>query len=377
MKLVVEEYRKRFLTYENFTQKLHSLIAELLENEGIKTHLIESRVKDVNSFSEKITRPSKVYLDPLNDVTDLSGVRIIVYYNDDILKVAEILEQEFEKLECEDAHQAKNYEAESFGYLSLHYVVKINEIRSNLREWKRFKDIKSEIQIRTVLQHSWAAISHALQYKNESDVPKPLRRKLFRLAGLFELADEEFMSVRDEAITDKTEVKLSLASGDKDIAISPTSIEEFLSSWMLFKGILNFVEDLSFKVEPDGQSSEHNDYNDYEIYDDEEKDLDYYGVIASQCERIEVNTISQLETALEIDFKSYLTKLGATESEWRVSNSFILYLLIIRAKIEKFSAKVLIDEGWYDKIAMKVIKAAKEDKKANKMVKVDSELSSV
>ncbi len=276
MKLdVVEEYREKLSTYESFTKKLHSLISELLENEGVKVHLIESRVKDVKSFSDKIVRPNKVYNSPLNDVTDLSGLRVIVYYNDDILKVAKVIEQEFEKLECEDTHQQNNYDADSFGYLSLHYIVKINKSRSSLKEWSRFKSIKSEIQIRTVLQHSWAAISHALQYKNENDVPKPLRRKLFRLAGLFELADEEFMSVRDRARSDKTDVKESIASGDTDIGISPISIEEFINSWGYFEKILNQVRGLSFVLKAD-EYREVESFEEFEFHE-EEGSLNFYG----------------------------------------------------------------------------------------------------
>jgi len=56
-----------------------------------------------------------------------------------------------------------------------------------------------------VLQHAWASISHALQYKQEQDVPTVSRRKLFRLSALLELADEEFLSLRKE----QTEVTLS------------------------------------------------------------------------------------------------------------------------------------------------------------------------
>src|SRR5690606_5211126 len=98
-------------------------------------------------------------------------------------------------------------------YLSNHYIVKINSIRSHLPEWIKFNDLFAEIQLRTVLQHSWVAISHELEYKSKFDVPDLLKRKLFRLAGLFELADEQFVQVKQkqfelsQAIENKTDIE--------------------------------------------------------------------------------------------------------------------------------------------------------------------------
>ena len=46
--------------------------------------------------------------------------------------------------------------------------------------------------MRTVLQHGWALISHRLDYKTESEVPKEVRRRLFRVAALLETSDELF-----------------------------------------------------------------------------------------------------------------------------------------------------------------------------------------
>jgi ppGpp synthetase/RelA/SpoT-type nucleotidyltranferase len=59
----------------------------------------------------------------------------------------------------------------------------------------RYDDLKKlvcEIQVRTVLQDAWAIIDHHLSYKQESDVPKILRRKLNSLAGLVETAHDQF-----------------------------------------------------------------------------------------------------------------------------------------------------------------------------------------
>lgn len=52
--------------------------------------------------------------------------------------------------------------------------------------------LKVEEQLRTILMHVLAAISHKLLYKRENDAPNVLKRKLNRLSALIELADEQF-----------------------------------------------------------------------------------------------------------------------------------------------------------------------------------------
>lgn len=56
--------------------------------------------------------------------------------------------------------------------------------------------MKCEIQIRSVLQHAWAEIEHDIGYKSEITIPKEMRRSFSRIAGLLEIADKEFDSIR-------------------------------------------------------------------------------------------------------------------------------------------------------------------------------------
>ena len=52
------------------------------------------------------------------------------------------------------------------------------------------------MQVRSILQHAWAALQHDLMYKGEKVPTDSVRRRLIALAGLLELADHEFMAVR-------------------------------------------------------------------------------------------------------------------------------------------------------------------------------------
>lgn len=173
--------------HTHFTNQLYYLIQSLLVASDVKYQIVESRTKDIDSLNDKIDRKK---INDINDVTDLSGIRIIVYYQDDIDKIEKIIDDNFIIDKENSVDKSKLYKSNEFGYLSVHYIVQLNQDRENLTEWKHSKNLKAEIQVRTVLQHSWASISHELSYKKGYEIPKPLERKLYRLAGLFELADE-------------------------------------------------------------------------------------------------------------------------------------------------------------------------------------------
>lgn len=190
------EYDACYALHKAYTDKLRGLLAELLEQEKVHIHSVTSRVKPRDSLAEKLQRPTAHY-SSLSEVTDLSGVRITTYFSDGVDKAAELIRREFDLLPefCVDKRAA--IAPDQFGYLSLHYVVQLSKDRSALPEYRRFPHLRCEIQLRSILQHSWAEIEHDLGYKVEGDIPRHIRRRFSRLAGILELADEEFLGIRD------------------------------------------------------------------------------------------------------------------------------------------------------------------------------------
>ena len=79
----ISEQSKIRLTYEKFVIKLQLLLKDILDINKLKYHSIDGSTKSIESFSDKIKRPGKNYTHPLNELTDLAGLRIIVYYDDD------------------------------------------------------------------------------------------------------------------------------------------------------------------------------------------------------------------------------------------------------------------------------------------------------
>lgn len=163
---------------------------------SISHHSISFRCKTRESLERKID--IKQSYESLEDITDLAGVRIITHFADDVDVVASMVESEFKIDKVNSIDKRASLDPDRFGYLSLHYVVSLKKERDTLQEYSAFKSLKLEIQIRSILQHTWAEIEHDIGYKSSVEVPRGIRRKFSRMAGLLELADQEFAAIRVE-----------------------------------------------------------------------------------------------------------------------------------------------------------------------------------
>lgn len=239
-------YKEEHAIYKEFTDKLQKLIRELLQKHTIDAQ-IEYRTKDIAKFIEKIQREEKEYKNPLKEVTDLVGIRLIAYYKEDVDKIGEIIKKEFDVDLKNSIDKAQILDPDRFGYLSVHYVISLSPLRKELTEWKAFANIKAEIQVRTVLQHAWAAIDHKLRYKTAKEVPKNLRRQLFRLSALLELADGEFSNLKRLIEDTKEYYSQELKKGNLDIELDLSSLEVYLESTKQHLKWMKIAEQVGFK----------------------------------------------------------------------------------------------------------------------------------
>ena len=215
--------------YERLGTKIRDLLAELLREGGIQAEC-ESRAKTVESFREKIERDGKDYADPLADVTDLAGVRVILRSLTDVEKVARIIAGEFDVDQARSVNKVDQLDPDRFGYLSQHFIVRLKGARADLSDWKGLKGKWAEIQVRTRLQHAWAAIQHSLDYKNSRDVPKSLRRRLFRVSALLEIADAELDELDRAFASVVEEYRASLAHGNAQLELNVDSLRAYVES---------------------------------------------------------------------------------------------------------------------------------------------------
>lgn len=226
---VIKEYRKLCDSYKIFTEKMKNLVNELLKENNIHVHSVTSRVKTEASLQIKLEKLERK-ISKLYDVPDISGIRITTYFADEVDSIAEIIENEFIVDEKRSVDKRELLDPDRFGYLSLHYVVKLTKPRLKLTEYKRFRSCCAEIQLRSILQHAWAEIEHDLGYKSKYSVPSEIRRRFSRLAGLLEIADAEFIQIREELYDYEASVPERIAEAPASVSIDKASLTSFIKT---------------------------------------------------------------------------------------------------------------------------------------------------
>ena len=182
-------YRAQHGLYVTLREDAMRLIEGLIEGAGINIHHLTSRLKTPGGLAEKLRRKPGRYVQ-LADVTDLVGVRIITYFEQDVAAVSRALEAVFDVDWDNSVDKSKFHDPDRFGYMGVHYVMRFES-----REYAGGHSPRFEVQIRSILQHAWAEIEHDLGYKSRAAVPREVQRRFYRLAGLLEVADEEFMAI--------------------------------------------------------------------------------------------------------------------------------------------------------------------------------------
>lgn len=206
---------------------LHEAVARLLAlRPEIKVHSITMRQKSRGSLAGKLALPDRSYPE-LWDVTDLVGLRVITYFEDGVDRVAEVLEGAL-PLALEDSVDKRGRgDPGAFGYRSLHYVCRLADLPGAPPGLAA--NARGEVQVRTVLEHAWAEIEHDLGYKARDVVPAPVRRRLSRLAGLLELADQEFLAIRTSLEDYAAALPARIAAEGESVAVDRVSLGPLLA----------------------------------------------------------------------------------------------------------------------------------------------------
>ena len=204
-----------------------ALVTSIIDDAGINYLSVTGRAKSVPSFAGKAHRLIAELgetIDPMAEIADQVGVRVITYVQSDILAVADLLTEQLTVLDDRDLGQETAQQGR-FGYASRHLLVSLDHGEDTAYAPLRC----ASVQLRTVLQHAWAEFEHDIRYKGTippEQVPD-LDRRFTLAAGLLELADREFSTIRDRIQSGLGES--TVPAHEEDPRISAPELATFLA----------------------------------------------------------------------------------------------------------------------------------------------------
>ena len=223
LRLWLKEARKK---HERLTPAVVELIRGLLKTRGIEFLSVEGRTKTESSAIEKCDR--KRYNNPIEQLTDLSGIRIVTYLESQALQIAEVIRNTFEIDKTNSLDRDEILGSGRIGYRSVHFVCELGRPRANLPEYDGLDGLKFEIQLRTVLQHAWAELAHDRSFKLGLDLPKAIQRKLNLHAGMLEVVDSAFDDIARDIDNYSSSISRKNIDEMDDVELNSISLGKYL-----------------------------------------------------------------------------------------------------------------------------------------------------
>lgn len=230
----VEWFSKNRVIYEALSKKAESIVYEILKSEKFNYHSITSRCKPLLSYETKASKEK--YKEPLSEIKDMAGVRIVTYTNDDARGAAKIVKEAFHTYPKYSVDKAEELGVDKIGYLGIHYVADLGKERHRLPECRIFDGHVFEIQIRSILQHAWAEFEHDRNYKFAGSLPKGMQRRLLIAAANLESVDREFDNISRDIDAYTNDVKRRDV-GSLSVPINSTSLKAYLEK--KFENLVN------------------------------------------------------------------------------------------------------------------------------------------
>jgi ppGpp synthetase/RelA/SpoT-type nucleotidyltranferase len=277
--------------HERLSAAVASLIENILRKNEIEYLNITARTKDIEGALEKIRR--KEYANPQEQLTDLSGMRVVTYLEEQATQIAGVVKELFQVDEANSHDRSADLGEDKMGYRSTHFVCTLGKERGALPEYEGIGNLKFEIQVRTVLQHAWAELAHDRSFKFGVALPAKIQRKLNLYSGMLEIVDGAF----DEIAREIDQYKLSLERKTVE-QISATDI--------------NSISVAKFISEVGAQLNAH-----FEDNTDE--------TVLGELKQYGVNTIGDLESLMTNEFKTVYSNFSMSRTSTGLLRHLMMY----------------------------------------------------
>lgn len=236
--LIIEQYRDEKNDFIELGNIIHDILMSLSKESGIRLFSAEHRVKTEESLKGKLILKGDKYAS-LEDITDILGMRLICFFSDDVDKISELIKKSF-VIDMENSIDKRlALDPRMFGYMSIHFIC---SLPADSGYPEKLTNKRFEIQVRSILQHVWAEIEHDMGYKSEFGIPYAVRRNFSKASSLLEIADEEFVWIRNDLkrYTDNIRDRFASDTAD-DLPIDTVSLNEYIRLSPAMNGLLNDI----------------------------------------------------------------------------------------------------------------------------------------
>jgi len=286
----IRRYSRERTLYEEFAEQVLDILKAIIKQEypDIKIASYSKRAKEVESLRKKLRKDK---YNENSEITDLAGVRIITYSKKDILLIVGIIKRIFDVDIENSVDKTLTLGSDKVGYRGNHYIVSFSEDRVRMLENKKFEGLKCEIQVTSLIAHTWSEITHEKGYKFEGELPEDLERRKNLLAGMLELADLEMDAYVESFDSYISKIEQEIENGCLKYQINSMSLERFMA-WK-FPGISPQVF----------------------------RDVD---LILNELKLFGLNTIKELNELVRFEYEKEVQK-----ADWRSLDGIIRNILII------------------------------------------------
>ena len=246
----IDEFKHHYnTTNEYYNSALNFFIKQISSIKGVE--LVTGRVKDYDECISKFKRKYLPKINPENTsykivdyLSDIIGIRAVCFYLEDVNKIRRELRKNFHEIDITNKTVQLEKTENKFGYRSLHLDLALKKKAIRTSEESNYYKVHFELQIRTIIQDAWSVLDHKIKYKKS--IPLSLKRRINRLSALFEIADDEFLRIKEEISLEEKRINERIKKGAAIEKNKPLDVFRFLFIALKHFPDYNFIE---FKVD--------------------------------------------------------------------------------------------------------------------------------